>query len=62
VEILRERLSKRKTEDAATIARRMERVPMEMEKGREFDHQIVNDDLDRAIAEADALVETYLRN
>lgn len=62
VEILRERLSKRKTEDPATIARRMERVPMEMEKGREFDHQIVNDDLTRAIAEADALVETYLRN
>jgi guanylate kinase len=61
-EILRERLSNRKTEDPATIARRMERVAMEMEKGKEFQHQILNDDLPRVIAEANVLVENYLRN
>lgn len=61
-EVLRERLSNRKTEDPAAIARRMERVAMEMEKGKEFQHQILNDDLPRVIAEASALVENYLRN
>lgn len=62
MEVLLERLNNRKTEDRDTVARRMERVPMEMERGKEFEHQMVNDDLARAIAEVNALVEAYLRN
>jgi guanylate kinase len=56
LEILQSRLENRKTEDAATVARRMARVPMEMEKGGEFDVRVVNDDLERAITEVNALV------
>ena len=62
LEVLLARLRDRKTEDPATLARRMERVPMEMERGKEFEHQIVNDDLTRAVAEVNALVALYLRN
>jgi guanylate kinase len=60
VDTLLERLRNRHTEDEATINRRMERVPMELEKGKEFDYQVVNDDLARAISEVQSIVEHYL--
>jgi len=58
---LERRLRERKTEDPATLARRLERVPLEMALGAKFDHQVVNDDLPRAIAEVDGIVNTYLQ-
>jgi guanylate kinase len=61
VEILLERLHNRKTEDEQTISRRMERVPMEMELGALFDHQVVNDDLSEAMHRVDQLVKRYLQ-
>ena len=61
-ETLAERLRGRKTEDAATLARRLERVPLEMELGAAFDRQVVNDDLPRAIAEVEGIVNTYLQS
>jgi len=57
---LRHRLESRGTEDRETIERRMARVPMEMEKGRKFDRQVVNDDLPRAITEVVDIVNAYL--
>ena len=60
VDTLRERLVHRRTEDETTIARRMERVPMEMEMGKQFEHQVVNDDLSRAIEEVQTIVKQYL--
>jgi guanylate kinase len=56
IEALRDRLLNRKTEDEATFKRRMERVTMELGKASEFDHQVINDNLETAIAEVDALV------
>jgi len=58
---LETRLRERKTEDPATLARRMARVPLEMTLGAAFDHQVVNDDLPRAIAEVETIVNTYLQ-
>ncbi|MBI3005971.1 MAG: guanylate kinase [Ignavibacteriales bacterium] len=58
-EALKERLINRKTEDPATMRRRLERAEMEMEKGREFDFQVVNDELERAIAEIDAIIKEH---
>ncbi len=57
---LRGRLESRGTEDRGTIERRMARVPMEMEKGKSFDRQVVNDDLDRAVKEVLEMVNLYL--
>ena len=62
VEALRQRLAHRRTEDEPTIVKRMERVPMELEKGKEFDYQIVNDELPRAVDEAQKIVEHYLNH
>jgi guanylate kinase len=57
IEVLTERLHNRKTEDVATIRRRLERVPMEMAKAVEFDTSIVNDDLQKAISDVDAVIQ-----
>ncbi len=58
-EILRDRLLNRKTEDRATIQRRLDRVPMELEKGNAFDWQVVNDDLQTAIHEVDGIIRSH---
>ncbi|TAM87601.1 MAG: guanylate kinase [Jatrophihabitans sp.] len=56
IEILVRRLSGRHTESEAELAARMERARIEMAAADEFDHVVVNDDLDRAVAEVAALV------
>jgi guanylate kinase len=62
LDVLRQRLVNRGTDDEAAVDRRMERVAMEMERGRSFTHQVVNDELARATAEVDALVTEYVNN
>jgi guanylate kinase len=56
IEVLRERLRNRKTEDDATFKRRMDRVAMELGMASQFDYQVVNDNLEQAIAEVDKIV------
>ena len=56
IETLETRLRGRKTEDETTFKRRMDRVAMELGLASQFDFQVVNDDLQRAIAEVDMLV------
>lgn len=56
-EALKKRLLDRKTENEATVMRRLDRVPLELEKGEEFDYQVVNDDLSSAIAEVEAIIQ-----
>lgn len=61
VAILLERLRNRHTEDEQTIGLRMERVPMEMEHGKAFDHEVVNDDLSETVLRVDQLVKRHLQ-
>jgi guanylate kinase len=60
VEVLRQRLLNRRTEDPDTVERRMERVPMELEQGMKFDYQVVNDDLETAVAEVEKIVRSHV--
>jgi guanylate kinase len=53
---LEERLRARKTESDETVTRRLGRAAMEMEMAKEYDHIVVNDNLERAIAEVEKLV------
>jgi guanylate kinase len=62
LEMLRDRLLKRSTEDETTVARRLERASMELEKGKSFDHRVVNDDLGRAVREVDKIVERSIKD
>jgi guanylate kinase len=55
-EVLKQRLLNRKTEDESTIKRRLDRVPMELDKGSQIDWQVVNDDLQTAIANVDEII------
>ena len=59
IEILEARLRGRKTEDDMTFRRRMDRVAMELGMASQFDYQVVNDDLQAAIAEVDKLVMAH---
>jgi guanylate kinase len=57
LEVLRDRLLKRNTEDEETVIKRLERASMEIEKGKSFDYRVVNDDLARAVNEVDEIVK-----
>ena len=48
VRTLEERLKARNQDTPETIAKRMKNAAIEMARAHEFDHQIINDDLDRA--------------
>jgi guanylate kinase len=56
MEILVRRLRDRKTEDPEMLKRRLERAAMELETGKIFDATVVNDRLEDAIEEVDAIV------
>ena len=56
IEVLTDRLTKRKTEDREAIRHRLERVPMELEQAKEFDVCIINDDLDKAVIAIDDII------
>jgi guanylate kinase len=60
LEVLAERLRKRGTENAATLAQRLERARMELAQENRFDAVVVNDDLERATTETLNLVRSFL--
>jgi guanylate kinase len=57
-EDLEARLARRASDRPPEIARRLEAAKQELEAAPEFDHRIVNDDLQRALQELEALVAT----
>ena len=61
MEVLRQRLLNRKTETEELLAKRLERVPMELEMGNAYEHQVINDDLERAIRDVDGIISRYLQ-
>jgi guanylate kinase len=60
-EALKARLARRASDHPAEIERRLEAARQELEAAGEFDHRIVNDDLERALGELEALVATMYR-
>lgn len=58
-EELRRRLTLRGTESAETIAERLDRAEHECALRDQFDHVVINDDLERAIDEIDALIDAH---
>lgn len=55
-EVLEQRIRGRGTDDAATIAKRLVNAREEMEFADRYQHQIVNDDLDKVVTELEAVV------
>lgn len=60
VDALRERLESRGTDDEAAIDRRLETAATELEAASEFQHQIVNGDVDLATEELAAVIRAEL--
>ena len=59
LEVLHQRLRDRRTESEEALTQRMARVQLEIEQGKKFEYQIVNDELARTIAQVDAIVRTH---
>lgn len=59
-ETIRQRLIARGTETPETLAKRMARVAEELSYEPRFDQVLINDDLSRALAEAETLVANQL--
>ncbi|BDS12614.1 guanylate kinase [Aureispira anguillae] len=59
-EVLKERLMNRKTEDEASLRKRINRVKEEMTYERHFDMTLINSDLKQALAEAEEIVANFL--
>jgi guanylate kinase len=55
-EELARRLRERATESAGEIGERLELARRQMDEARDFDHVVVNDDVERAVAELAAIV------
>lgn len=52
LEVLEQRLQGRKTETKQTLAQRLKRAEFELQQRHYFDHRIINEDLEVAVAEA----------
>lgn len=61
VEVLRQRLVSRATDSPEAIERRVAKAAEEMTYADRFDHIIVNDDLQKAYADAEKLVSEFLK-
>jgi guanylate kinase len=60
LEVLAQRLRNRNTDSEEIIALRLSKASWEMEFAKKFDVIIINDDLEKAKAEAKARVEDFL--
>lgn len=60
IEELEHRLRGRHTEDEETIQKRLNLVKIELERSKQYDYVVVNDDLERAIAEVESITKKEL--
>ena len=59
-EELEHRLRGRNTEDEETIKKRLDFVKIELERSKQYDYVVVNDDLGRAISEIESITKKEL--
>lgn len=59
-EELKKRLRKRDSEDDQALQERLQRAEFELSLAHQFDREVVNDDLDRAVDEVKAVITEFL--
>ena len=59
-EVLEERLRSRGTDDEASLQLRLGKAMFEIEHASRFDHIVINDTLEKALAEAEKIVNEFL--
>lgn len=60
VEVLRERLTRRQTETEESLQKRLAKASEEMAFAPRFDYVLINNELERAVAEAETVVKSFL--
>ncbi len=60
VEVLRERLIKRGTDSMEDIKARVDKAEFEISIGPQFDHTVINDDLETAVSEVHDLIAAFI--
>ena len=60
LEVLRQRLTSRATDSAEAIEQRLAKAEYELSFAPEFDRVVVNDSLDRAVAEVDTVIKNFI--
>lgn len=60
LDVLRQRLTSRATDSAEAIEQRLAKAEYELSFAPEFDKVVVNDSLDRAVAEVDTVIKNFL--
>ncbi len=60
VEELEKRLRGRNTEDEETIQRRLAEAKVELERSKQYDYVVINDDLERAVSEVESITRKEL--
>ena len=59
-EVLEQRLRSRGTDDEASLQKRLGKAMFEMEHATRFDHILINDSLEKTLAEAEKIVTDFL--
>jgi guanylate kinase len=59
-EELEHRLRGRNTEDEETIQKRLHEVKIELERSKQYDYVVINDDLERAVSEVESITKKEL--
>ncbi len=59
MDVLVQRLKNRKTDSDTEIDKRLERIPIEMKKSKQFDYVIINDKLDKTADEIVRIVKSF---
>lgn len=59
---LEKRLRGRNTEDEDTIQRRLAEAKVELERSKQYDYVVINDDLERAISEVEEITRKEIQN
>ncbi len=62
LDILRSRLLGRESEDEDALEQRLLRASFEMSHAKDFDYEVVNDDLDEAVDTIVTLIEDFISN
>ncbi len=60
MEVLEQRLRARATDDEDSLQKRLGKALFEMEYASHFDHILINDSLEKALAEAEQIVKDFL--
>jgi guanylate kinase len=59
MDALKQRLTARDTDTPATVAKRLRNAGREMDRSREYQHVVINDQLEQAVQELISIVEAH---